>query len=145
YAGLLQLAGDRDGALAQYGRLLAERPDDPLPLNEVALLYQAAGDPRAAATAEKAYRLAPQSAMIADTFGWILLQQGDTERSISLLRQAASAGDAVPPAVHYHLAVALDKAGQHEEAKRVLGDLLQSSASFEERPQAQQLMQKLGG
>ena len=46
---------------------------------------------RAAATAAKAYALAPDNAAIADTYGWILVQTGERQRGIRLLEQAASA------------------------------------------------------
>jgi putative PEP-CTERM system TPR-repeat lipoprotein len=143
-AGLLADAGDDAAAVAQYERLAAEYPSDPLPLTELAWLYQLAHDSRAEATAEQALAVAPQSAIVADTLGWILVEKGAMERGTALLRQAALSPAATPSMV-YHLAVALDKSGQRADAKELLGKLLQSNAPFAERPAAQKLLEQLGG
>ncbi|HZS85826.1 MAG TPA: XrtA/PEP-CTERM system TPR-repeat protein PrsT [Stellaceae bacterium] len=143
-AGLLAGAKDDSGAIAQYERLVAEKPDDPLALNELAWLYQLTGDGRAAAVAEKARAAAPQSPTVADTLGWILLQKGETERGAALLREAA-ASPVASPTIRYHLAVALGRTGERDAARRLLDELLQSAADFPDRAAAQKLAAELGG
>jgi putative PEP-CTERM system TPR-repeat lipoprotein len=143
-AELLARRNDVAGAIEEYERLVADKGTDPLALNELALLYQQKGDGRATATAEMAFAAAPRSPVIADTLGWILVQQGEIERGAALLRQAAAA-PATAPTVRYHLAVALDDTGQRAEAKRLLDELLRTNAPFPEREAAEKLMAQLGG
>ncbi len=142
-AAMLEDAKQPDKAIAEYERLLAVNPKDPGVLNNLAGLYSAKGDRRAAGLAEQAYALAPQSPAIADTLGWILVQAGDTERGLKLLQGAAAGSPGA--GIRYHLAVALSKAGLRDDAVRVLGDLLKSDASFTDRAAAQALMAKLNG
>jgi cellulose synthase operon protein C len=88
----LQQSKDRSADAADsYERLSQLVPDNAGILNNLAWLYQQAGDRRAAATAARAYALAPDNPAIADTYGWILVQTGERERGIRLLEQAASA------------------------------------------------------
>ena len=86
---------------------------------------------------------APKNPGIADTLGWILVQNGETERGLALLRQAnlttPSAG------MRYHLAAALSKSGKREEALRVVTELLASGTPFDDLAAAQELKAKLGG
>jgi Flp pilus assembly protein TadD len=124
--------------------LAKEAPDDAMLLNNLAWLYAQAGDPRALATAEKAASLAPASPLAADTLGWILVQKGETARGAALLEKAVAAGPATP-AMRYHLAVALSRSGKTAEARRIVGERLQSKARFDDREAAQQLLATLGG
>ncbi|MDB4576388.1 tetratricopeptide repeat protein, partial [bacterium] len=41
-----------------------------------------------ASVAAKAYQLAPDTAAVADTYGWILYQNGEREQAIELLERA---------------------------------------------------------
>ncbi|MBV8652487.1 MAG: PEP-CTERM system TPR-repeat protein PrsT, partial [Alphaproteobacteria bacterium] len=123
-ASMLADAKEPDKAMAEYERLLAANPRDVGVLNNLAALYAAKSDARAAGLAEQAYALAPQSPAVADTLGWILVQSGDTERGLKLLQDAATA--APQSAIRYHLAVALSKAGRRDDAVHVLGELLKS-------------------
>src|SRR5262249_24589480 len=125
-------------ARAQYEKLIEKDPENPLILNNLAWLYANQGDPRAAETAEHAYRLAPNSSGVADTLGFILVGKGDTARGLQLL---GTAHDNNPNSgeTTYHYAVALKDAGRTEEARAVLTQLLASTASFEGRSQAEML------
>ena len=90
-ASLQQSAGTPAEAALSYQRVDALVPDNAGVLNNLAWLYHEAGDPRAVATAAKAYALTPDNPAIADTYGWILVQSGERERGIRLLEQAAAA------------------------------------------------------
>lgn len=123
--------------------VLAMQPSDPVALNNLAWIYQSRNDPRARAMAQKAYLLAP-AAQSADTLGWILTRQGDTRMGLLLLTQAAHnlSSDA---AIFYHLAVALNQAGQKDKAVEILAQLANMPAEFEDKPAARKLLDELGG
>ena len=130
-----------DAAAAALNDVLAVRPDDPVALNNLAWVYQQLHDPKATALARRAYLIAP-GGQTADTLGWILTQQGQPATGLLLLRQAAAR---LPndPGVHYHLAVALNDTGQHQQAGALLNAILAQKVSFSEQDAARQLQQQL--
>jgi putative PEP-CTERM system TPR-repeat lipoprotein len=132
-----------EAAITAYGRLLAARPDDPASLNNLAWLYQQRGDlAKARQLAERAVAAAPSAAQIDDTLGWILLAQGDAGKAVTYLTAAnvSAPGD---PAIQYHLAVALHRAGRGADAQTMLEKLLGSGASFADKAQAEKLLAEL--
>jgi Flp pilus assembly protein TadD len=132
-----------DLAIAEEMRLLADRANDPVALNDLAWLYQQDGNlSKAREFAEQAAAVAPTNGAIADTLGWVLLAQGDVEKALSRL-QAASAAIPGNPEIQYHLAVALGRAGRSADARAVLEKLLSSGASFATREDAQKLLDEL--
>jgi putative PEP-CTERM system TPR-repeat lipoprotein len=132
--------GDTATAIAEHERLLAEQPENPVLLNNLAALYDKTSDKRALATAEKAYSLAPKSPVVADTFGWILLRDGDVGRALPLLEKAASVESAA--AAKYHYAVALEQAGRRDDARAQLQAAL-ARPGFPEATKAEQLLKRL--
>jgi Flp pilus assembly protein TadD len=132
-----------DLAIAEETRLLAERANDPVALNNLAWLSQQAGDlAKAREFAEKAAAIAPNSGAIADTLGWVLLAQGDTAKALTHL-EAASAATPGNPDIRYHLAVALGRAGRPADARAVLEKLLGSGAPFPNKADAEKLLDEL--
>jgi len=121
--------------------VLAKRPNDAATLNNLAWVYQQRNDPRARTVAQKAYLISP-SPQIADTLGWILVGQGSAENGLTLLHQAASLQPDVPT-VQYHLAMALNATGQHDQALEVLRPIVLGPASFDEKEEAARLFQDL--
>ncbi len=127
-------------AIAQYEKLLSSHPADPAILNNLAWLYQQTGDlNKARQLAERAVAAAPTAAEIDDTLGWILLKQGDTGKALTYLR-AANVSAPANPAITYHFAAALQRAGRGADAQAMLEKLLGSGASFPEKPQAEKLL-----
>ena len=112
-----------DEAKGHYERLHEANEINPVVLNNLAWLYDEAGDPRAKAFAEKALELAPGSAPIMDTLGWILVRQGEVERALPLLQEATEKlpGNAE---MIYHLAVALHENGETAKARSHLENLV---------------------
>ncbi len=49
-------------------------------------------------TAERAYKLEPDNAAVADTLGWMLVEQGNTKRGVELLQKAVAAAPKAPEA-----------------------------------------------
>jgi len=82
--------GDYKKAAAGYEQLLGERPDNALLLNNLAWCYYMLRDDRALTTAEKAAKLAGNSAAVLDTLGVILDAEGQTERAVKILERAVS-------------------------------------------------------
>jgi putative PEP-CTERM system TPR-repeat lipoprotein len=135
-------AGHNKQAVEQYQLLLQTDPKNSHALNNLAWLYQQEKDPRALATAEQAYLVASDSAVIMDTLGWILVEQGETTRALELLQKAAERAPG-STAIRYHRAVALAKAGDITRARKELADLLVENKTFPERPKAQALLKQL--
>jgi Flp pilus assembly protein TadD len=122
---------------------LAARPADAAVLNNLAWLYQHKGDlAKAHDLAQRAIAVSPSTAQIDDTFGWILLAQGDTGKAVTYLT-AANVSAPTDPAIQYHLAVALQKVGRSADAQAMLEKLLGSGASFTDKADAEKLLQQL--
>jgi tetratricopeptide (TPR) repeat protein len=129
-AGELEAAGDIDGAIAIYEELYAADTSNVIVANNLASLISAyREDPE---SLDRAWTIArrlrgvnvPQ---LQDTYGWIALRRGLVDEALEHLRPAALGlpGD---PLVQYHLAVALQQAGdvpaaiaQYERALSVAG------------------------
>ena len=121
--------------------VLEKRPNDPVALNNLAWLYQVRGDPGARNLAQRAY-LQAQSPESSDTLGWILVSQGDAARAVPLLQQA-SAQRPADPSIRFHLASALNAAGQKDEAVKLLQALVAEPADFDDKPAARKLLETL--
>ncbi|HYL31789.1 MAG TPA: XrtA/PEP-CTERM system TPR-repeat protein PrsT [Stellaceae bacterium] len=147
----LHALADLDMAMADYPaalkvleRIVARSPDDVVVLNNLAWIYSRNGDPRARQIAARAYALSPLSPAVADTYGWIVLSQGDVTRAVQYLRMA-SYGMPDDPSVQYHFAVALSRAGHPEEARALLQRVVAYHGSFDGKQQASKLLMNLGG
>ena len=135
-------AGKNRQATEQYELLLQTDPTNGRALNNLAWLCQQQKDPRTLATAERGYRLDPDNPDMMDTFGWILVEQGNISRGLELLKRAAERTPA-STTILYHRAVALAKAGDKTQARRELADLLAKNKKFPERLDAQALLRQL--
>jgi len=117
-------------------------PENVVVLNNLAFLYQAEGDDRALEYAERAHARAPDNPAVADTLGWVLVNQGEVERALPLLETARRA---LPesPEVRYHYATALARADRADEAREELTSLLNEVDDFPQRADAEALLQTL--
>ena len=75
-------------AIPLLEKIRIAQPGSALNLNNLAWAYQQVGDKRALATAREAAELAPNSAAIQDTFGWILFQHGSVTDALAVLEKA---------------------------------------------------------
>jgi len=135
-------AGDRKHAIAQYELMVRTGGSSPMVLNNLAWLYHETGDARALATAREAYQQVPDAPPLADTYGWILVQQGKARDALDILRKAAT--DSRDPSIEYHYATALARTGAAAEARKRLAALLQSAPAFPEASEARKLLDSLG-
>ncbi len=134
--------GEFDNAAAEYERLLHANPDNVVALNNLAWILLDRGSPRALELAEAAYRILPDNASIADTYGWILLKQSESETASRILRKAAEEMPANAE-IHYHFAVALLEIGNEDEAYAVLERIVASEQSFVSRSEAEKLIRTI--
>jgi len=106
-------------AIQPYEELLEVTPRNAVALNNLAWIYHQKGDDRAMELARQAYELNPNSAAIADTYGWILFQGGQAEESLPILEKAH---ELQPDSeeIAMHLAEAYRANGRDADAKRVL-------------------------
>ncbi|HWW69368.1 MAG TPA: XrtA/PEP-CTERM system TPR-repeat protein PrsT, partial [Duganella sp.] len=110
FASSLLAEKDFPASTAQFERLLKLAPDHAVVMNNLAWLYQQQKDPRALGLAERAYKAAPANPVVLDTLGWILVEQGNVERALPLLKQAAAAAPANID-IRQHLDIAQGKSG----------------------------------
>jgi Flp pilus assembly protein TadD len=79
---------------------------------------------------------------VLDTLGWLLLERGDVARALPLLQKAASLTP--EPGIRYHFAVALQKSGDKENARKTLLELLGKGGHFQDAPAARALLKEIG-
>ena len=133
--------GETQKAIAEYEKL-ASRPNvHASVLNNLAWLYFETGDQRALETAQRAHELRPGSPGIADTLGWIMVNQGKADLALTYLR-AAVEGLPKSPTARYHLGVALARNGNKADAKATLQAALELG-DFAEKGKAMRLVDTL--
>ncbi|HET6605736.1 MAG TPA: XrtA/PEP-CTERM system TPR-repeat protein PrsT [Rhodopila sp.] len=120
--------------------ILKLKPHNAVALNNLAWVYQQMGkDDQAQNMARQAYILSP-SPQTADTLGWILASTGKSQEAVPLLRQATGDTTTADPRIVYHYAVALKDVGNKDEAKKNLEAVVANKANFEEKVEAQKLL-----
>jgi putative PEP-CTERM system TPR-repeat lipoprotein len=134
---------DYAAASAQYRALLAQQPDNPMLLNNLAWSLGQTSDPKAIELAEQANKRAPNQPAIMDTLGMLLVEQGkDIERGLSLLAKAL---ELAPQATEVRLnyAKALLKAGKPAQAKPELETLAKLGDKFPAQAEVAALLKGL--
>jgi putative PEP-CTERM system TPR-repeat lipoprotein len=121
---------------------LKQQPKHVIALNNLALAYQQSRDARAQQVAEQAYSLAPDHAVVMDTLGWILVEQGDFARAVSILQQASTKAPQARD-IRFHLAMGLYKAGQKVAARKELELLVSGNMQFAQADDVRALLSKV--
>ncbi len=129
-------------ALRQLRMAIAQNPADLVALNNVAWAMGRAGDPGAVSFAERAYKLAPQSAAVNDTLGWILVRQGKGAAALPYLARAVRL-DPHDPQLQYHYAYGLVRTGEPARARAILQHILANPRPFKARAAAKRLLATL--
>lgn len=125
-----------------YKRILTVMPDNALVLNNLAWAYHQQNNPKALKLAEQAYKLAPNSAAIVDTYGVVLTKVGNLQQGIDILEKASK----LPPMAYdikYHLAEAYATNGDKKQAIDILNQIVNADQIFSEKNAAIALLKKL--
>jgi putative PEP-CTERM system TPR-repeat lipoprotein len=133
YAGDQVLAAQNWKAAAElYESVLTTNPNFVPAINNLAWCYYQLKDPKAVKYAEDAFAKAPQAAPVIDTLALVLLEKGDTQRAVELLKQATSlAPKAADIRLHYVQALAKsgDKAAAKAAAQALIKDFPDSASA----------------
>ncbi|MBL4803151.1 MAG: PEP-CTERM system TPR-repeat protein PrsT [Emcibacter sp.] len=142
-AGYYLQVNDYSKSIEQYEIILERSTENPIALNNIAWLYSKVGEDKKARTAaEKAYALFSDEASFIDTYAWILVQQGENDKGLTLLRKAVSK-DPKMAEVRYHLAVALKNSGKLKAARKELETTISSGDTFPDMEKARKLLIQL--
>jgi len=142
YSDYLSQKGEFEQSITEYRKVLHENDKNTVALNDLAnLLYDAGERSEAKTMAEKAYRLAPDEAVVIDTLGWILYRNGEFENSLGLLQKASEKAPFLNE-IKYHLAEALVKTNQNEQARKILVRILKEGG-FNSEQLAGKLLEKI--
>jgi len=143
YAESLRFQGDERRAIAEYETLVAAAPRNVPALNNLAWLYCSSGDERALDMAKRAHALAPGSAMVLDTYGWLLVERGSLDEGSELLRQADASAGLTEPEIRVHYVTALARQGKSEQARGLLAELMAETPAFPSHSEASRLLTSL--
>lgn len=103
-------------AATYYETVLQLQPNHALAMNNLAYLYQQTQDARALPLAEKLLAQQPNVPAVQDTVAMILLDAGQIQRAIDLLKKATSKASEQGD-IRIHLVQAYLRAGQKDKAK----------------------------
>jgi tetratricopeptide (TPR) repeat protein len=142
---LLALVAEADNrpqeAVDHYLRVVGEQPENYVALNNLA--YRFAADERnldeALKYAQKAKELAPDSASVDDTLGWVYYLKGVYQTALHHF-QSASAKNESDPQIRYHLAMTHFKLGEIEEGRRVFDEAARLAPDAPEAAMARQVL-----
>ncbi len=134
--------GKRAAARDTLARLINQSPNDSESLNNLAYLSEQTGQPNALEFARRAYALAPESAEINDTLGWILVRHEQPEEGLGYLREA-EVRSMQSKVFKYHIAMAHAALHHNRDALTAVTDALEDDTAFAERDDAKTLQAKL--
>ncbi|SJM89677.1 conserved exported hypothetical protein [Crenothrix polyspora] len=129
-------------AQLHYEAILNRQADNPLALNNLAWLYSQQNNPKSLELAKKAYTLAPDAAAITDTYGYILLKQGQTKEALSMLEKATASAPKDND-MQFHLAQAHVANDDKQKAIEILENIIKSEQAFSEKSAAEKLLSQL--
>lgn len=139
YAAMLLMADDQKGAIAAYEKILTQNGSDAVALNNLGELLEKSDPQRALSLVTLAAKIAPKSADIIDSLGWMKYQGGDHDTGLILLTRAhALASD--NSEITYHLAVAMDGSGKRDDAKKLLEPVVAADTKFTDHTEAKKLL-----
>lgn len=141
-AEVLVRQGDFRAAKAQYEAILKSQPGQLDALNNLSNVLIELNSSEAIEVAERGLKTDPRNILLLDTAGWAHHRLGSNDRALQLLRDARlRAPD--NPAIRYHLAAALAKAGRKSEAREEATAALQSGVNSGMAEDARKLLATL--
>jgi Tfp pilus assembly protein PilF len=135
-------AKDYKAAAAGYQKIVAEQPNNVVAMNNLAWSLYELKDPGAIGMAEKAARAAPRSPAVADTYGWLLVESGDTKRGTEILGRAAKAAPNAHE-IRLHYAKALIRSGDKAAARKELEAIAALTGESPSKAEAAELLKQL--
>ena len=135
-------AKDYPAAITHYENALAQQPENPMILNNLAWVLGQTKSPKAVEYAEKANQLAPNQPAILDTLAMVLAEKGDTVRSLEMLEQATKLAPQ-EASIQLNYAKVLIKAGKKSEARKSLEALAKLGERFNQQAEVTQLLAAL--
>jgi putative PEP-CTERM system TPR-repeat lipoprotein len=138
YAAALLQMGDNTRATAQYEKILKQDSHNTTAMNNLGWLLQSSDPKRALSLLTLASNLSPNSPEVADTLGWVKIQQKDVAGGLNFLNRAHGLRPQ-DGEITYHLVVALDANSDRKSARGLLKALLASGTQFPDRPAAVRL------
>jgi putative PEP-CTERM system TPR-repeat lipoprotein len=133
--------GDYKAAAAQYQSVVELQPDNAVALNNLAWSLGKLGDAKAVGYAERALKVAPESASVLDTLGVLLVDKGDAAKGVEYIAKAVQ----LAPNRHeirLNYAKALLKAGRKDDARKELTQLQSVSQEFPGKSEVAELLKK---
>lgn len=134
--------GHTDMAITEYERVLKDHPDQPLALNNLAVLYGERNDPRGLALAKRIWEASPKAPLVIDTYAWLLVRAGRSAEAKPLFEQALALAPNVPE-IRFHYAQALAATGDKAGARRWVDEALRGGGTFAGRDEALKLRESL--
>jgi putative PEP-CTERM system TPR-repeat lipoprotein len=131
-------------AIASYERVLELSPNNTKALNNLAWLSQDRDLEKSIEYAEKALELQPNDPLVLDTYGMLLLKQGDIMKAGKMLQRAA---DRAPDdlTIQLHLAQLLIRQQEYASAETALRKILNKAPETGEAKEARILLESIPG
>lgn len=117
-AGVLELNGDYEAAISEYENMLAEQQGSMIVANNLASLLLDHRTDKASLERAKSLAAILQKSPVPqfkDTLGWLSYRMGNIKDAVPLLEEAVAAMPNLP-AIHYHLGLGYEAAGQIDKA-----------------------------
>lgn len=127
---------------AHYQAVLAIEPDNAMALNNLAWIGGELGDRKALEYAERALKLAPNSASVLDTYAMLLLRNGDVSKALAASERARTLE---PNRIDLRLnhAKVLIKANRKDDARKELTELAKIKDQFAGKEEVDALLKSL--
>jgi len=133
--------GENSRAIEHYEAVIERNSAHVVALNNLGWLYHQKGDARALITARRAYELAPNTAEVVDTLGWLLYEKHFIEEAVSVLRDARNLAPANTEIVlHLAKALASTSAGK-AEAQLLIRQLIDEKPDLIHRVEVKMLLE----
>jgi putative PEP-CTERM system TPR-repeat lipoprotein len=139
---LYQQQNNLNQAQLHYEAILSQQADNALALNNLAWLYSQQNNPKSLELAKKAHTLAPDAAAITDTYGYILLKQGQLKEALTVLEKATATAPKDND-MQFHLAQAHAANDDKQKAVEILENIVKSEQTFSEKSAAEKLLNQL--
>jgi tetratricopeptide (TPR) repeat protein len=138
--------GQTDRAVEYYRQALAENENDITSLNNLAwVLGETQKKPAEALPfAVKAEKLAPRSAEVLDTLGWVQYRRGDFAEAEKFLSRAAERAPS-NATIQFHLGMAYASLGRKADAVSTLRRAAQLDPKLAQTEKIDELIKQLGG